>query len=120
MTHPFDIIKTRIQTRVDSSEAFTARSDSGSSQMRGSVHVAGLSTAANASAKAMPRNLGTLATAREIFAHDGLQAFVDGLGLRCARKAASSAIGWSIFEVGTKLWTDFFSRRRAQAALSAA
>ncbi|KDN42850.1 mitochondrial carrier [Tilletiaria anomala UBC 951] len=71
LTHPFDIIKTRIQTQQQ-----------------------------------QPHIRSTLGMARRILAHDGLQAFADGLGLRCARKAASSAIAWSIFELGTRAWLD--------------
>lgn len=110
LTHPFDIIKTRIQTRVDAADAAAAAGSVRApratvrqqrpSLPSGQWSVAKYSTAHVPSSSAKP--LGTLATARDILARDGLQAFVDGLGLRCARKALSSAIGWTIFEVGTK------------------
>ncbi len=148
LTHPFDIVKTRIQTRIDSAElaaaandsklaaagtasSTTPRSASASASARPHVQVAKLSTLARASTSRSSsafastsvsvrsaRSIGTLAMTREILAKDGLQAFVDGLGLRCARKAASSAIGWSIFEVGTKGWTDYFHRRALAAVPS--
>lgn len=73
LTHPFDILKTRLQTTPP--------------------HL--LHSTANGQVK-----LSLLATARHILSTDGWQAFCDGLGLRCARKAASSMIGWSIFEIG--------------------
>ena len=73
LTHPFDILKTRLQTTP--------------------AHL--LHSSANGQMK-----LSLFATARHILSSDGWQAFCDGLGLRCARKAASSMIGWSIFEIG--------------------
>ncbi|WFD21301.1 hypothetical protein MCAP1_003562 [Malassezia caprae] len=74
LTHPFDILKTRMQTTPE-----TLLRDP-SVAYRPSV----------------------FATARHILQADGLRAFADGLGLRCARKAASSMIGWSIFELGNR------------------
>lgn len=74
ITHPFDILKTRMQTTPQ------ALLPDASTSYRPSV----------------------IATARRIFQTDGARAFADGLGLRCARKAASSMIGWSIFEVGQR------------------
>ncbi|WFD28819.1 hypothetical protein MNAN1_003834 [Malassezia nana] len=73
-THPFDIVKTRMQTTPQ------ALLQSTSALRRPSV----------------------MATARHILQVDGPRAFADGLGLRCARKAASSMIGWSIFELGNR------------------
>lgn len=45
-----------------------------------------------------------IAMMRYIAQTDGMGAYLDGLGLRCARKAASSAIGWTIFEGGRGFW----------------
>lgn len=73
VTHPFDILKTRLQTTP---VAMWAGRDG-----RSSVSSLG-------------------AMARHIVATDGARAFADGIGLRCARKAASSMISWSIFELG--------------------
>lgn len=75
VTHPFDIIKTRMQT-----------------------------TPSAAHMSVDEKNVTFLRTARHVLHTDGLTAFTDGLGLRCARKALSSMIGWSIFELGTR-WT---------------
>jgi len=74
ITHPFDILKTRMQTTPNT-------------------------LLRNPSVSYRPS---VFATARHIFQTDGLRAFADGLGLRCARKAASSMIGWSIFELGNR------------------
>ncbi|CEH13485.1 SOLUTE CARRIER FAMILY 25 MEMBER 38 [Ceraceosorus bombacis] len=79
LTHPFDILKTRLQT--------TPRS--------------AISVKANASAAALGNNTAPQRSAsttlisltREMLSKEGAGAFLDGLGLRCARKAASSAIG---------------------------
>lgn len=73
LTHPFDILKTRMQTTPKSMLE---------------PHLA----------SAGQRSI--WGTTRHILATDGVRAFADGLGLRCARKAASSMIGWSIFELG--------------------
>lgn len=81
LTHPFDIIKTRLQTSPD---ILTSTS----------------------------KTAGMLITARDIVRVDGMGAFLDGLGLRCARKAASSAIGWTIFEAGRRLWVRREIRRQ--------
>ena len=72
LTHPFDILKTRMQTTPS---AMLGVSEKGA---------------------------GVVATARHVLATDGVRAFADGLGLRCARKAASGMIGWSIFELGSR------------------
>ena len=71
-THPFDIVKTRMQTTP-----------------RALLRESSVSSPSS-----------VVATARHILQSDGARAFADGLGLRCARKAASSMIGWSIFELG--------------------
>jgi solute carrier family 25 protein 38 len=80
ITHPFDIIKTRLQTSPEIAK----------------------------------QSASILSTGREIVRTDGMGAFLDGLGLRCARKAASSAIAWTIFEAGRTLWvrTDIQRRER--------
>lgn len=85
VTHPFDIIKTRLQTSPTIADKMT-------------------------------RSASILVTAREIVRIDGAGAFLDGLGLRCARKAASSAIGWTIFEAGRRFWvtTEMQRRKRVQ------
>ncbi|CAO1623072.1 unnamed protein product [Parajaminaea phylloscopi] len=70
LTHPFDIIKTRLQTAVTPMQAST----------------------------------GLVAMTTAMIRTEGLSPFLDGLGLRCARKALSSAIGWGIFEGGRDLW----------------
>ncbi|WFD32775.1 hypothetical protein MSPP1_003826 [Malassezia sp. CBS 17886] len=77
LTHPFDIVKTRMQTTP-----------------------ATLLAAQGAAGSAL--RPGVFATARHVLAADGVQAFSDGLLLRCSRKAASSMIGWSIFELGNR------------------
>lgn len=77
-THPFDILKTRMQTTPGS-------------------------------LLAGQKGMGMIATARHVLATDGVRALADGLGLRCARKAASGMIGWSIFEMGSRYMAD---RRR--------
>mgnify|MGYP001508175803 FL=1 len=77
-THPFDILKTRMQTTP--TELL---------QMAGEKHPQAVSSS-------------IVRTARHIVVTDGVRAFGDGLGLRCARKAASSMIGWSIFELGNR------------------
>ena len=76
MTQPFDILKTRMQT----TPSYPLHGTSGQH----------------------PGQLSLVATARHVLATDGWRAFSDGLGLRCARKAASSMIGWSIFELGNR------------------
>uniref|UniRef100_V5EWK7 Mitochondrial glycine transporter n=2 Tax=Kalmanozyma brasiliensis (strain GHG001) TaxID=1365824 RepID=V5EWK7_KALBG len=98
LTHPFDIIKTRMQTTPsdvlhqiavthDPLPALAARV--GRETRRPSVW--GMS--------------------RHLWATSGPRALLDGLGLRCARKAASSAIGWSIFEGGRSWYTEREARR---------
>jgi solute carrier family 25 protein 38 len=88
ITHPFDIIKTRLQTSPEIANKLT-------------------------------QSASILSTGREIVRIDGMGAFLDGLGLRCAGKAASSAIAWTIFEAGRKLWvqTDVAKRQRAIDAI---
>lgn len=72
VTHPFDIIKTRLQTSVSS------------------VTMGNFLEGLRADARTAGVPVSSL--------------FLDGLGLRCARKAMSSAIGWGIFEGGRDLW----------------
>lgn len=105
LTHPFDIIKTRMQTLpqdaiVRSAATTTSASSSGT---------------ATVLAQSPPS---LLAMMRHIARTDGLGAYLDGLGLRCARKAASSAIGWTIFEGGRGVWVDRYrAKQQRQAAL---
>lgn len=80
ITQPFDILKTRMQTTP--------------------THLLH-----NAGGQPLER-LSLVATARHVLSTDGWRAFADGLGLRCARKAASSMIGWSIFELGNR-WVSY-------------
>ena len=75
MTHPFDILKTRMQTTPTRLFQGTVGPDA---------------------------KLSLFTAARHILTVDGWRGFIDGLGLRCARKAASSMIGWSIFELGNR------------------
>lgn len=70
LTHPFDIVKTRMQTTPES-------------MLHG----------------ARPTFLSTI---RHVLRVDGIGAFADGVWLRCVRKGASSAIAWSIFEIGNR------------------
>lgn len=72
LTHPFDILKTRLQTMPEATRGLRA--------------------------------IGLVSAARDVWRSEGAGAFLDGLGLRCARKAASSAIGWGIFEGGRSAW----------------
>ncbi|WFD04247.1 hypothetical protein MOBT1_002952 [Malassezia obtusa] len=74
ITQPFDILKTRMQTTPSAMLSMPAD------------------------------KVGIVAMTRHVLATDGLGAFADGLGLRCARKAASGMIGWSIFELGSRYW----------------
>lgn len=47
----------------------------------------------------MPKKYGNMVKAgRTMIAEDGLQSFFDGLGLRVARKAISSALAWTLYE----------------------
>ncbi|KAK0525270.1 hypothetical protein OC834_005234 [Tilletia horrida] len=79
ITHPFDVLKTRIQIRIDPPP----------------------SGASVSSALAKP---GIIATARSI----GVRGLLfDGLGLRCLRKGLSGAIGWTVFEAGRALWVQY-------------
>ena len=71
LTHPFDIIKTRMQTTPPQLLA----------------------------ASETPA---FWATMQHILRTDGLRGYADGLVLRCTRKAASSVIGWTIFELGNQ------------------
>jgi len=80
ITHPFDVLKTRIQIRVDPTP-----------------------TAASPSITAQKRP-GIIATARSI----GVRALLlDGLGLRCLRKGLSGGIGWTVFELGRAAWVRY-------------
>lgn len=80
LTHPFDILKTRLQTQA--------------------IPVTATGTTTTTAAAVV----GIRQTLVEIHRQGPSSLFLDGLGLRCARKAASSAIGWGIFEGGRDLW----------------
>jgi solute carrier family 25 protein 38 len=84
-THPFDILKTRLQTDPRHGRA-----------------------------SGPTKALSLLGTARHVWRTEGSGAFLDGLGLRCARKAASSAIGWGIFEAGRGAWARRDEARRRE------
>lgn len=74
LTQPFDILKTRMQTTPSALLGMPAE------------------------------KVGMAAMTRHVLATDGAGAFANGLGLRCARKAASSMIAWPIFELGSRYW----------------
>lgn len=90
-THPFDIIKTRVQTQRISTAA-------GSEASTAVLGIRAVVTGAGSGANGVRPPLSSL--------------FFDGLGLRCARKALSSAIGWGIFEGGRDLWVRRERERR--------
>ncbi|PWN39229.1 mitochondrial carrier [Ceraceosorus guamensis] len=90
LTHPFDILKTRLQTTPRSAISVKANA---------SAVALGTNTASQRSASTT-----LISLTREMLSKEGAGAFLDGLGLRCARKAASSAIGWGIFEYGRNAW----------------
>ncbi|KAJ9478132.1 Mitochondrial glycine transporter [Pseudozyma hubeiensis] len=87
ITHPFDIIKTRMQTTPTEVLHEIARNSGGAVGRE----------ASRPSVWGMTKHL---------WSTSGPRALLDGLGLRCARKAASSAIGWSIFEGGRSWYTE--------------
>ncbi|WFD01144.1 hypothetical protein MYAM1_003905 [Malassezia yamatoensis] len=74
-TQPFDILKTRMQTTPSNMLNMPAE------------------------------KVGIVAMTRHVLATDGIGAFADGLGLRCARKAASGMIAWTIFEFGNRWYS---------------
>lgn len=90
LTHPFDVLKTRAQTYRPPG---TSDND----------------LVGSASREAGVRPPGMLRTARDMLKNEP-GAFLDGIGLRCARKAASSAIAWCIFEVGSSAFAAHATR----------
>jgi len=47
----------------------------------------------------MPDRYGnTIQAAKKMFAEEGVRSFFDGLGIRIARKAMSSALAWTVYE----------------------
>ncbi|PWN24818.1 mitochondrial carrier [Jaminaea rosea] len=92
-THPFDIIKTRVQTQ-------RVRQEGAEGASAALLGIRAVLTGAGASTGGARPPLSSL--------------FFDGLGLRCARKALSSAIGWGIFEGGRDLWVKRERQRLAR------
>ncbi|ETS63015.1 hypothetical protein PaG_02789 [Moesziomyces aphidis] len=92
LTHPFDIIKTRMQTTPAEALHQIALTDN--------------PLPVTSAATATFRTPSVWGMTKHLWATSGPKALLDGLGLRCARKAASSAIGWSIFEGGRSWYTD--------------
>ncbi|SJX61891.1 related to Graves disease carrier protein [Sporisorium reilianum f. sp. reilianum] len=105
LTHPFDIIKTRMQTTPPDILHHIALSHNPSP----------ISSAAAIDALRKPSVWGMT---KHLWATSGPAALLDGLGLRCARKAASSAIGWSIFEGGRSWYTEREARRTAAQGIA--
>lgn len=103
LTHPFDIIKTRMQTTPADTLHQIALAHDPKSTLSPSV----LRDSLKPSVWGMTKHL---------WASSGPRALLDGLGLRCARKAASSAIGWSIFERGRSWYTEREASSSAQEA----
>lgn len=103
LTHPFDIIKTRMQTTPP--------------EILHQIAVAHQSPAATERiAKSGPLHKPSVwGMTKHLWTTSGPRALLDGLGLRCARKAASSAIGWSIFEGGRSWYTEREARRATAA-----
>lgn len=102
LTHPFDIIKTRLQTTPpDVLHQIAVKHLSTSSAA--SVLPSLIATKADAVGHLKPS---ILTISKHLWATSGPKALLDGLGLRCARKAASSAIGWGIFESGRSWYTE--------------
>lgn len=98
LTHPFDIIKTRMQTTPSEVLHQIAVTHDPLPALAGSMGKEA-------------RRPSVWGMARHLWATNGPRALLDGLGLRCARKAASSAIGWSIFEGGRSWYTEREARR---------
>jgi hypothetical protein len=47
----------------------------------------------------MPDRYGNMVlAAKKMFAEEGMRSFFDGLGIRIARKAISSALAWTVYE----------------------
>ena len=97
LTHPFDIIKTRMQTTPPEI-----------------LHQ--IATTHDPVSKGLARRPSVWAMTKHLWSVSGARALLDGLGLRCARKAASSAIGWSIFEGGRGWYTEREARRAVTKA----
>lgn len=99
LTHPFDVLKTRAQTYKPPGPL-----DSGTASSSGSMGQQQQQQQQQKQQQRGWRPPGMVRTARTMLASEP-GAFLDGIGLRCARKAASSAIAWCIFEVGSSAWT---------------
>lgn len=99
LTHPFDIIKTRMQTTPP--------------EILHQIALAHNPPANTSAAKETLRKPSVWGMTKHLWASSGPRALLDGLGLRCARKAASSAIGWSIFEGGRSWYTEREATRAA-------
>ncbi|SPO21994.1 related to Graves disease carrier protein [Ustilago trichophora] len=110
ITHPFDIIKTRMQTTPPEVLNRIAQVHNPTNT------TAPISIAVDGSNRAL-RKPSVWGMTKHLWATSGPRALLDGLGLRCARKAASSAIGWSIFEGGRSWYTER-EAKRAQASVT--
>ncbi|PWY99075.1 mitochondrial carrier [Testicularia cyperi] len=125
-THPFDIIKTRMQTtpsEVLHQIAVSQLKSPNITAAPSTTTTAAAAAARSTSLESLPHESGSAARttllkpslwtmSKHLWATSGPKALLDGLGLRCARKAASSAIGWSIFEGGRSWYSDREARRR--------
>ncbi|KAJ1029507.1 hypothetical protein NDA13_002754 [Ustilago tritici] len=112
ITHPFDIIKTRMQTTPQ--EILHQIALSHNPQTSLTVKAAAMVKEA-VTREGKLRKPSVWGMTKHLWAISGPRALLDGLGLRCARKAASSAIGWSIFEGGREWYTEREARRAVEA-----
>ena len=104
ITHPFDIIKTRMQTTPpEVLHEIAVKHDPLKAIVAG--------VQGKGDGKAGLRKPTVVGMTKHLWKASGPRALLDGLGLRCARKAASSAIGWSIFEGGRSWYTEREARR---------
>ncbi|TKY87201.1 hypothetical protein EX895_003878 [Sporisorium graminicola] len=116
LTHPFDIIKTRMQTTPPEVLHQIALAHDHPLHTSIGSGVAPAPLAAAAAGKETLRKPSVWGMSKHLWATSGPRALLDGLGLRCARKAASSAIGWSIFEGGRSWYSERQAKRVAAFA----